>query len=55
MQVSHVTETPDGTLEFRGELKGAELDAVVSVGLNYLLKMGVLADLTPRKEEDSLQ
>ena len=55
MQVTHVTETPEGNIEFRGELKGAELDAVVSVGLNYLLKMGVLADLTPRKKEDSLQ
>ena len=45
MKVDHVLETPVGTLTFKGELSQKELDAVVSVGLNYLLLTGALVNM----------
>lgn len=45
MKVDHVLETPVGTLTFKGELSQKELDAVVTVGLNYLLLTGALVNM----------
>ena len=45
MKVDHVLETPEGTLTFKGELSQKELDAVVTVGLNYLLLTGALVNM----------
>lgn len=45
MYVSKVVETEDGTVSFEGELTEAELEAVVSVGLNVLLKTGSLVQM----------
>ena len=42
MNVKHVVETEEGTVKFEGELSDKELEAVVTVGLNSLLKLGVL-------------
>ena len=45
MYVSKVVETEEGTVSFEGELTEKELEAVVSVGLNVLLKTGALVQL----------
>lgn len=45
MIVNQVVETEEGTVTFQGELTDAELEAVVSVGLNVLLKTGSLVRL----------
>lgn len=42
MDVSKVIETEDGMVHFRAKLQGAELEAVISVGLNVLLQTGAL-------------
>jgi hypothetical protein len=51
MYVNHVTETEDGTVKFEGELSTQELEAVVAVGLNVLLKTGSLIQM--EKPEDA--
>jgi hypothetical protein len=45
MKVNHVTETPAGVIKFEGELSDKELQAVITVGLNYLLSVGALVQL----------
>jgi hypothetical protein len=55
MKIEKVIEQPDGSsVKFVGELNGAELDAVITVGLNYLLQVGAipfLTDTKPAKDE----
>lgn len=45
MKVDKVFETPEGTVRFQAELTQKELDAVVTVGLNYLLQVGAIIRL----------
>jgi hypothetical protein len=40
--INRVIETPDGDVKFEGTLQGAELEAVISVGLLILLQNGAL-------------
>jgi DNA-directed RNA polymerase beta subunit len=42
MRVRQVIETEEGEVTFEGTLTGKELEAVVAVGLNYLLKVGAM-------------
>lgn len=49
MEVNKVFETPDGSVTFQGTLTGRELEAILTVGLNYLLQVGAIVQL---KEED---
>lgn len=42
MQVNKVIETPNGEVKFEGVLDGAELEAVITVGLLTLLQNGAL-------------
>ena len=42
MDIKRTIETEDGTIFFQGTLKGAELEAVITVGLNTLLQAGAL-------------
>lgn len=42
MKVKKSLETPDGTVEFEGELNQDEVDLILSVGLNYLLQQGAI-------------
>ena len=51
MHVKQVAETEEGTVTFEGELSTQELEAVVAVGLNVLLKTGSLIQL--EKPEDA--
>jgi hypothetical protein len=46
MKIDQVFETPEGKVQFKGELSGKELEAAVSVGLNYLLASGAMVQLT---------
>ena len=55
MQVNKAIYTKQGTLQFDGELEGAELDKVVEVGLTVLVQMGVLKpSASPKPKEESL-
>lgn len=42
MEISKVIETDDGEVKFEGKLVGAELEAVIAVGLLTLLQNGAL-------------
>lgn len=42
MDVKRVIETENGAVFFSGTLTGAELEAVITVGLNVLLENGAL-------------
>lgn len=50
MDVKRTIETEDGTVFFSGTLKGAELEAVITVGLNTLLQNGALPYLMESEE-----
>lgn len=52
MKVDKILETPEGTIQFQGELKGKELDAVITVGLHYLLSVGALVPLSEKDKKD---
>ena len=43
MLVNKSIETDKGTVKFEGELEQAELDFVLQMGLNSLLKMGAIS------------
>ena len=42
MKISKTIETPDGGIQFEGELNSDELDVILSVGLNYLYQQGAI-------------
>ena len=42
MKVKKSLETPEGKVEFEGEISQEELDLVLTVGLNYLLQQGAI-------------
>lgn len=42
MKISKTIETEEGGVKFEGELAAAELDLIIGVGLNYLMKAGAL-------------
>ena len=42
MLINKSFETPEGSVRFEGELEQQELDLVLQVGLNYLLKVGAI-------------
>lgn len=42
MRVSKTIETPDGTIQFEGELSQEELDLILSVGINFLMEQGAI-------------
>lgn len=51
MKISKTLETPDGTVEFSGEINQEELDFILTVGLNYLMQQGAIP-FQIRKEAD---
>lgn len=50
MDVKRVIETENGAVFFSGTLTGAELEAVITVGLNVLLENGALPYLMEGEE-----
>ena len=42
MKINTTVQTEDGRVTFTGELAQVEADLIMEVGLNYLLKAGVL-------------
>jgi len=52
MKIDKIIETEEGTVRFQGEIEGLELDLVLKVGLNYLLKVGVLNTAKPIETPD---
>lgn len=42
MKIDKTIYTDQGAIQFQGELEGIELDLVIGVGLNYLMKHGAL-------------
>ena len=42
MLVNKSVETPEGTIKFEGELEQNELDFILKIGLNTLLKAGAI-------------
>lgn len=43
MLVNKTIQTPEGTVQFQGELTQAELDMVLTIGLSMLLYKGALS------------
>lgn len=52
MKVNSVVKTPQGTIQFKGELSQDTADAVVAAGLMYYISVGMLAVSPPPPEED---
>lgn len=52
MKINKVFETPDGEVHFVGELSKKEVEAVVSVGINYLLQVGAVTHFGGKEEEE---
>jgi hypothetical protein len=52
MHVSKSIETAQGSVTFEGELSAEELDFVLKIGLNSLLKMGAIPFTTVQKESE---
>lgn len=52
MLVSKSIETEHGTVKFEGELEQHELDFVLKIGLNTLLKMGAIPFTTKHTDTD---
>lgn len=52
MLVSKAIETPQGTVKFEGELEPNELDFVIKIGLNTLLRLGAIPFTTKSDESD---
>lgn len=50
MDISQVIETEEGKVTFNGVLEGSELQAVITVGLLHLFKVGALPLLTDDRE-----
>ena len=42
MKINTTVQTEDGRVTFTGELAQVEADLLIEVGINYLLKAGVL-------------
>ena len=42
IRIKKSLETPEGTVNFEGELSQEELDLVLSVGMNFLMQQGAL-------------
>jgi hypothetical protein len=42
LKVNKTLETPDGSVQFEGELSSEELEVIISVGLNFLLQQGAI-------------
>ena len=53
MDIKRTIETDDGIVFFQGTLKGAELEAVITVGLNTLLQAGALPYLMETDEANA--
>lgn len=41
MKINHSIKTPEGTVQFQGELSQEEADLVIEAGLAIMLRMGV--------------
>ena len=54
MRVTKAVETKEGGVTFSGELVKDELDLVISVGLNYLIKRGLLPLKVLHPEDTSI-
>jgi hypothetical protein len=50
MQVNKTIQTPEGTVQFQGELTQAELDMVLTIGLSMLLYQGAIKSIKPNDE-----
>lgn len=55
MKIDKVIELENGRIEFRGEVEGAELDALISYGLNTLLSLGMIKATIIQENEDDPQ
>jgi hypothetical protein len=53
VDIKRIIETEDGTVFFQGTLTGAELEAVITVGLNTLLQAGALPYLMENDESNA--
>lgn len=42
MKISKSVETEDGTIQFAGELSPDEVEFIIGIGLNYLVKTGAI-------------
>ena len=42
MQINKSYETAEGTVKFNGEVEGAELDAILTLGLHQLIVRGLV-------------
>jgi hypothetical protein len=52
MYIKRLIETEHGAVEFSAELSGEELEVVITVGLNTLLRAGALPFLTEQRHEN---
>jgi len=42
VKIKKSLETPEGNVEFSGEISSDELDLILTVGLNFLLQQGAI-------------
>ena len=50
MLINKTIETPEGTVEFKGNLLDEELDFVIEVGLNVILAQGATNFLSDKSK-----
>lgn len=55
MKISRVINTPNGAVQFEGELSEKETDLVVELGLNYLIRAGAFPAVTQALAEAQKQ
>jgi hypothetical protein len=51
VRINETLETKEGTVQFKGEISGKELDLVIQTGLLTLMQRGVIAAVVSEKEE----
>lgn len=52
MKIERTIEVGEQVVKFEGTLEGVELDLVIGIGLNYLLKHGALPILTQTASQE---
>ena len=53
VRISKTIETEDGAVSFDGELNADELDLIINIGLNHLLREGALPMRVMKQEDNS--
>ena len=55
MKIDQAIQTPDGTVQIKGELSPEETGLVLSIGLNYLYQQGAIPFLVNKEDQEKAQ